>query len=1213
LELRIALLNKYFTSAYGCILTILIFEEVTQRPMMKKVTAALLTLIFFLSVERVKAQYVTIPDPEFVNWMVSSGLAGCLNGNQLDTTCSALVSKKSFTSSGQLNLTDMTGIQYFDSLEYLHITYCPNLTFLPLLPERIKYIYCAHNQISSITNIPASDTSLQCGGNSLSSLPALPSGLKFLGISNNPMPNLPVLPAGLTTLEAALCQISIIGTLPSGLQSLNVSGQAILSFAPFPTTLKNLEINSCNLSLLPALPSGLESLNINNNPLVAVNSLPSGLKYLYSNYINVNISSLPINLKQWICESNNYTSLPALPASLENLGCSSNDISSLPSLPGSLTYVDASDNLLTSLPSLPVSLKTLLAENNQITSLPALPSSLEYVDLDNNNLTSLPVLPNSLKFLLVNNNQINAIPNFPLNIEYVGANQNPIDSLPPFNNKIKSINFAYTSLTTIPSPPLSLKEIYIDNSQITTLPVMNDSMYRLSIGNNPLLSCMPAFRKIYSLDFSNTAITCLPNVIQATFSNPPLTGIPVCNIFNPTSCDFTWNISGTIYNDSVNDCIYQPNESTYEGVKVNLYKDSVLVQQTFTDGVGRYTFDADTGIYIISVDTSTAYDLKCPAAGQYISGLTVSDSLDYNLNFALKCRPGVDVGVTSIVRDSGVVRPANYANIRFLAGDLSAAYGLHCGNSAGSVRVIIQGPASYVQPMQGTLVPTVINDTLIYAVSNFSTIDFNNDFGIVLMTDTFAQATDQVCLDVKVTSFINDINTSNNSLTTCFPVVNSFDPNAKEVNPTMLESTQGWLTYTIYFQNTGNAPAQNIYLLDTLPALVDENTVQLLSWSFEPMVQVNGNVIRFNFPNINLADSMSNEPESHGYVQFKVQTVNGLVDGLQIQNRAYIYFDFNPPVITNDAITDVQCSPFSDSLQLELCDGDSLYFGGNYITLPGIYVDSSSAVLGCDSIVNLSLTFRQGSSSAYAILLCTGEIYNFFGTSIITGGSYTAITPASNGCDSVITLDVTMIPNYIGHAYDTICKDEVYPFGNLNLVSTGVYAHSFTGSNTCDSLVFLHLYVRQLNTSSYISLGTIHVFGGYTYQWLMCNNDSLISGANDTLFTPTQSGSYACILTNGICSDTTQCFNVVVTEMEEQENGTLLISPNPATHILGISSTSLIYAQLHIYNATGVLVYSGFINGNKEYAIDVSDFSSGVYILELLTDDKVTQKQFVKQ
>ena len=87
--------------------------------------------------------------------------------------------------------------------------------------------------------------------------------------------------------------------------------------------------------------------------------------------------------------------------------------------------------------------------------------------------------------------------------------------------------------------------------------------------------------------------------------------------------------------------------------------------------------------------------------------------------------------------------------------------------------------------------------------------------------------------------------------------------------------------------------------MDTLDTDVDVSSFQLLAYSHQPNVQIKENIVRFNFPNINLPDSFSNEPGSHGYVQYKVKLKQDLPIGTTIQNTAHIYFDFNPPVVTN--------------------------------------------------------------------------------------------------------------------------------------------------------------------------------------------------------------------------------------------------------------------------------------------------------------------------
>ena len=218
-----------------------------------------------------------------------------------------------------------------------------------------------------------------------------------------------------------------------------------------------------------------------------------------------------------------------------------------------------------------------------------------------------------------------------------------------------------------------------------------------------------------------------------------------------------------------------------------------------------------------------------------------------------------------------------------------------------------------------------------------------------------------------------DYNLSNNSLTYCFPVVNALDPNAKEVYPMGNVDSGQWLTYTIRFQNTGNAPAQNIYIIDTLSPYIDASTFQLLAYSALNLTQIFGNVVRFNFPNINLPDSASNEPASHGYVQFKVKLKAGAPSGVQVNNTAYIYFDLNPAVVTN-TVSNSYCGNLNGNSYLSICAGDSVNFNGAFYSNNGIY----SAVLqnsqGCDSTANLHLNIYQPITS-FSHSICQGEYY----------------------------------------------------------------------------------------------------------------------------------------------------------------------------------------------------------------------------------------------
>lgn len=143
---------------------------------------------------------------------------------------------------------------------------------------------------------------------------------------------------------------------------------------------------------------------------------------------------------------------------------------------------------------------------------------------------------------------------------------------------------------------------------------------------------------------------------------------------------------------------------------------------------------------------------------------------------------------------------------------------------------------------------------------------------------------------------------------------NAYDPNDKTVfkksfyemvGNSFQESTIAYgfdedLEYTIRFQNTGTAPAQNIYIIDTLDTELDWSTFQLLHTTHEMNVVNLGNgILRFEFNNIWLPDSSASQELSQGHLTFRIRETPGNDIYSEITNTAYIFFDWNPAIITN--------------------------------------------------------------------------------------------------------------------------------------------------------------------------------------------------------------------------------------------------------------------------------------------------------------------------
>jgi uncharacterized repeat protein (TIGR01451 family) len=161
----------------------------------------------------------------------------------------------------------------------------------------------------------------------------------------------------------------------------------------------------------------------------------------------------------------------------------------------------------------------------------------------------------------------------------------------------------------------------------------------------------------------------------------------------------------------------------------------------------------------------------------------------------------------------------------------------------------------------------------------------------------------------------NDTVPANNMVALRQLITNSWDPNDKLVYPAGVITAGTELNYTIRFQNTGNAPAFNVVVKDTLENTLDIASMRITGFSHPMNFSMDGNgIATFTFFNIMLPDSGSDNEGSNGYVSFRIRTWDNLAPGTLINNRAGIIFDNNPPIITNYA---------TDSIDIILSTGNS--------------------------------------------------------------------------------------------------------------------------------------------------------------------------------------------------------------------------------------------------------------------------------------------------
>lgn len=392
-------------------------------------------LFSFVCFTKVGAQYVNIPDTNFVNWLNGHGYSQCLSGSQLDTTCPAVLTttKINFL---YAPVTDLTGLQYFKNLDTLLAQNC-NITNVPSFPNTITWLWIGNNY--HLTNLPALPTSLKrfdCSDDSLTSLPALPASLTDLAFIGNYITTIPTLPPNLVSLSASGNPITVLPSLPSTVKYLYIDHTFISSLPTLPTGLNLLNCDNTHLTSIPTLPTGLQNLSIGGSFLTAIPVIPDSVQYLYiretgfhslslnwpphlirfeltSNKVLDSVPPLPSYLKYLIINgSYHLLQLPAFPVNLNSLDLSTDSIRFLPDVPPYLTYLNLSFNQLTALPAIPQTVYTFDCQSNLLTTLPSLPPFLNFFNCSNNTgLTCLPALTR-INNMYFSGTAVTCVPNY---------------------------------------------------------------------------------------------------------------------------------------------------------------------------------------------------------------------------------------------------------------------------------------------------------------------------------------------------------------------------------------------------------------------------------------------------------------------------------------------------------------------------------------------------------------------------------------------------------------------------------------------------------------------------------------------------------------------------------------------------------------------------------------------------------------------------------
>jgi hypothetical protein len=399
-------------------------------------------------------------------------------------------------------------------------------------------------------------------------------------------------------------------------------------------------------------------------------------------------------------------------------------------------------------------------------------------------------------------------------------------------------------------------------------------------------------------EIANAQAFTATSAIQTVYARIFLDGTPVCYWYKPitlaTETCTSNSISGVVRYDSDGGGCSASDVPAQSIPVFNYFGNNIY--QTFTDADGGYSFNGtpDGGNTVLVTQlpqsgavTPIAHQVTLPGI---VTGkdfcITVPNPVQ-DVSVAIypisQARPGFNATYSLVITNSGTIPLSGTVNLYFPAAKVTFVSSYPSmtvsGNSLSLNYANLQAFQSrsiyitfLVQPPQ--IVP--LGDTLVYAATITPATDNNSADNTAILTQT---------------------------------VVNSYDPNDINVleGATITDiQADGYLHYTIRFQNIGNADALRVRIESMLDSKLDYNTIQPVSASHAYHFERKNDKLTVRFDDIYLAGSQYDEPNSHGYITYRIKPNASVTIGDSMSANANIYFDFNDPIATNIVTTTVQ-------------------------------------------------------------------------------------------------------------------------------------------------------------------------------------------------------------------------------------------------------------------------------------------------------------------
>ncbi|MEM6720028.1 MAG: T9SS type A sorting domain-containing protein [Bacteroidota bacterium] len=692
--------------------------------------------------------------------------------------------------------------------------------------------------------------------------------------------------------------------------SQNVNLEVLVLSANGPH-LTSLDVSQCtNLRVLDVSNNfGFPSLDVTQNPNL------EKLDFSSCNITQIDVTQNP-NLKEFDCSRNILGSLDVTQnPNLEELDCSFT----------SLTTLDVTQNLnLVDLDAYGNSLTTIdVTLNTQLEKLRIGSSQIVTTDLSQNvNLIRLDCSGDSFTSLDLSAN---------VNLESLTLDDSQLTTIDLSNNVNLRLLYAFDGSFT----SLDLSQ----NVNLERLSLYFNDLTSLDISNNPKLTEINLYENMLtSLDASNN-----PLLKKIGCTSNQLEYINIKNGINSSPSEFRY-----LGNPDLQYICADPGEVDFLSSSSFLTSTVVATYCSMTPGgafttlEGTATLDANSNgceasdpvyprmEYELTYN-STSETIIADASGDYTMYLPEDET--YTITPQLENPTYFTVSPTSITVDTAtasnptlqdfcVIPNGTYNDVEVTIMPLEAArpgfdtnYKIvytNKGNTVLSGNVQLTFDDALMDLVSANpMTDSQATNTLTWNYTNLApfesgSIDFTMNINSPIEVPA-VNGDDVLAFEATINPVVGDETPSDNIMVLQQTVVNSFDPNdisCLEGETVTTDYVDAYIHYLIRFENTGTASAVNVVVTDEIDtAKFDIATLKPVSSSHAMVTTIkNGNRVEFIFENINLP---FNDATNDGYLVFKIKTRSNLTEGDTFANTADIYFDFNFPITTNTATTNI--------------------------------------------------------------------------------------------------------------------------------------------------------------------------------------------------------------------------------------------------------------------------------------------------------------------